>query len=197
MKLKEENPLAQGDFERAWPCKWDGPPITSSSSQIAIETPDSDELIVPDPDHLVSGDGRVLGQQTGKVNTTPMHAEEDPKDCQQTLDALLKEHEDHPDYDDLESYAVGPGTEHDDPCQQLDHARDWVEKHGHRMESEYDDYEYYEAPAFARNKRVLIPTAVIGGLALAYLAKPELLSGSFDKISDMLGKLTKKDDKTE
>lgn len=65
------------------------------------------------------------------------------------------------------------------------------------MESEYDDYEYYEAPAFARNKRVLIPTAVIGGLALAYLAKPELLSGSFDKISDMLGKLTKKDDKTE
>ncbi|MDA8580402.1 hypothetical protein N9L01_00375 [bacterium] len=52
-------------------------------------------------------------------------------------------------------------------------------------------------PSFAGNKRVLIPTAVIGGLALAYLAKPELLSGSFDKISEMLGKLTKKDDKTE
>ena len=60
-----------------------------------------------------------------------------------------------------------------------------------------DDYEYYEAPTFAGNKRVLVPTAVIGGLALAYLAKPELLSGSFDKISEMLGKLTKKDDKTE
>ncbi len=60
-----------------------------------------------------------------------------------------------------------------------------------------DDYEYYEAPGLAGNKRVLIPTAVIGGLALAYLAKPELLSGSFDKISEMLGKMTKKGDKTE
>ena len=163
-------------------------------SQIAIETPDSDELIVPDPDLLVNGDGRVLGQQTGKVNTTPMHAEENPNDCQDKLDALLKEHEDHPDYDDLESFAVGSETEHDDPCQQLEHARDWVEKHGHRMEA---DYEYYEAPGLAGNKRVLIPTAVIGGLALAYLAKPELLSGSFDKISEMLGKMTKKGDKTE
>ena len=113
-------------------------------SQIAIETPDSDELIVPDPDLLVNGDGRVLGQQTGKVNTTPMHAE----------------HGDDDDEDD-------------------------------------DDYEYYEAPGLAGNKRVLIPTAVIGGLALAYLAKPELLSGSFDKISEMLGKMTKKGDKTE
>ena len=52
-------------------------------------------------------------------------------------------------------------------------------------------------PSFVGNKRVLIPTAVIGGLALAYLAKPELLSGSFDKISEMLGKMTKKGDKTE
>jgi hypothetical protein len=65
------------------------------------------------------------------------------------------------------------------------------------MQAEGDDYEYYEAPSLSGNKRVLIPTAVIGGLALAYLAKPELLSGSFDKISEMLGKLTKKGDKTE
>ena len=65
------------------------------------------------------------------------------------------------------------------------------------MHAEGDDYEYYEAPTLSGNKRVLIPTAVIGGLALAYLAKPELLSGSFDKISEMLGKLTKKGDKTE
>ena len=70
-------------------------------------------------------------------------------------------------------------------------------EHGDDDEDD-DDYEYYEAPpTFAGNKRVLVPTAVIGGLALAYLAKPELLSGSFDKISEMLGKLTKKDDKTE
>lgn len=65
------------------------------------------------------------------------------------------------------------------------------------MHAEGDDYEYYEAPTLSGNKRVLIPTAVIGGLALAYLAKPELLSGSFDKISEMLGKMTKKGDKTE
>lgn len=70
-------------------------------------------------------------------------------------------------------------------------------EHGDDDDEDDDDYEYYEAPTFAGNKRVLVPTAVIGGLALAYLAKPELLSGSFDKISEMLGKLTKKDDKTE
>ena len=56
-----------------------------------------------------------------------------------------------------------------------------------------DSYE----PGLARNPKVLIPTAVIGGLALAYLAKPELLSGSLDKISSMLSSLTKKGDKTE
>ena len=67
----------------------------------------------------------------------------------------------------------------------------------HGDDEDDDDYEYYEAPSLAGNKRVLVPTAVIGGLALAYLAKPELLSGSFDKISEMLGKLTKKGDKTE
>ncbi|MGI9556042.1 MAG: hypothetical protein ACR2M9_04195, partial [Cyanophyceae cyanobacterium] len=65
-----------------------------------------------------------------------------------------------------------------------------------RMEAEGGS-EYHSEPAFARNKRVLIPTAVIGGLALAYFAKPELLSGSFDRISEMLGKMTKKKDKTE
>ena len=70
-------------------------------------------------------------------------------------------------------------------------------EHGDEDDEDDDDYEYYEAPTFAGNKRVLVPTAVIGGLALAYLAKPELLSASFDKISEMLGKLTKKDDKTE
>jgi len=31
-------PISLWNFERAWPCKWDGPPFTSSSSQLAIET---------------------------------------------------------------------------------------------------------------------------------------------------------------
>ena len=56
-----------------------------------------------------------------------------------------------------------------------------------------DSYE----PGFARNPKVLVPTAVIGGLVLAYLAKPELLSGSLDKLSSILSRLTNKGDKTE
>ena len=46
-------------------------------SQILVETPDSDQLIVPDPDLFPQGGGRVLGQQTGKVNATPLHAEDE------------------------------------------------------------------------------------------------------------------------
>ena len=60
-----------------------------------------------------------------------------------------------------------------------------------------DDYEYYEAPTFAGNKRVLDPTAVIGGLALAYLAKPEPLSHPSIRSATCSTQLTKKDDKTE
>jgi phage tail-like protein len=34
----EGKAISQWNFERAWPCKWDGPAFTSSSSQLAIET---------------------------------------------------------------------------------------------------------------------------------------------------------------
>jgi hypothetical protein len=177
-------------------------------SQIAIETPDSDELIVPDPDHLVSGDGHVIGQQTGKVNTTPMHAEGDEPFDLDGVDFISWSEE-------LFTMPVNCGIcngpsqyyeDNDNVCMTCDST--WVYDEGGEkgegyyrksaeMQAEGDDYEYYEAPSLSGNKRVLIPTAVIGGLALAYLAKPELLSGSFDKISEMLGKMTKKGDKTE
>ena len=38
-------PLAQWNFERGWPCKWDGPPFSSSSSQLAIETLDGRQFV--------------------------------------------------------------------------------------------------------------------------------------------------------
>lgn len=291
-------------------------------SQIAIETPDSDELVVPDPDLLVNGDGRVLGQQTGAVNTTPLHAEEktcdgcglpDDGSCDCIAHAsdrsemIMQEHiekgivkedeyytldsngniietDDDPSgftergREVFESFysALVEGTDESDICYLCGttddvnecwtcdtaycikcdpdemrsdedghtychahgpddgksaesnfsgHTEDqvtYIKRKGyepdmvcsdcfscfedgeHSCESgglcgcSWEEVDEYDAePAFARNKRVLIPTAVIGGLALAYLAKPELLSGSFDKISDLLGKLTKKDDKPE
>lgn len=200
-------------------------------SQIIIETPDSDELIVPDPDLLVNGDGRVLGQQTGKVNTTPLHAESnfDNPDVrtfkpQEALEYLrsgdntvwLIDYSDHNYGDDEYPHYDYPIEDPDELSAMIedgvfeDHeqfgeiviANDtsyalgmWKDQPGgkHPSYAEFDA----ESPVFARNKRILVPTAVIGGLALAYLAKPELLSGSFDRISDMLGKLTKKGDKTE
>lgn len=273
-------------------------------SQIAIETPDSDELIVPDPDLLVNGDGRVLGQQTGAVNTTPMHAEEDDiAHASDRAEMIMQEHikkgivkeeeyytpsgihgggsDDDPsgftetgrEIFEMFYSALVEGTDESDICYYCGTTDDvgscWscdvskcIDCDDDEMRSDMDGHTYcdscepdgskaaesnftedqitfikrkgyqpdmvcsdcfscfedgehscqssglcgcsweeideYDAePAFARNKRVLIPTAVIGGLALAYLAKPELLSGSFDKISDMLGKLTKSDDKTE
>lgn len=282
-------------------------------SQIAIETPDSDELVVPDPDLLVNGDGRVLGQQTGAVNTTPMHAEEDDEPTPRALESaiahasdraerimqehikkgIVKEEEyytpsgiHHGSDDDPSGFtetgreifemfysALVEGTDESDICYYCGTTDDvgscwscdvskcidcdddemrsdmdghtycdscepdgskaaesnftedqvtFIKRKGYQPDMvcsncfscfedgehscqssglcgcSWDEIDEYDAePAFARNKRVLIPTAVIGGLALAYLAKPELLSGSFDKISDMLGKLTKSDDKTE
>jgi len=272
-------------------------------SQIAVETPDSDDLVVPDPDLLVNGDGRVLGQQTGAVNTTPMHAEDDDiahasdraemimqehiekgivgEDEYYTLDSdgniietdddpsgftetgreifemfysALVEGTDESDIcyycgstDDVEScwscdvskciecdddemrsdedghtYCDSCGPEGSKAAENINgHTEEqitFIERKGyepdmvcndcftcfeegeHSCDSDgicgcsWEDLEEYrsESPVFARNKRILVPTAVIGGLALAYLAKPELLSGSFDRISDMLGKLTKR-----
>lgn len=253
-------------------------------SQIAIETPDSDELVVPDPDLLVNGDGRVLGQQTGAVNTTPLHAEggrdfDNPDARTFTPEEALEylrsgdntvwlidfsdynygdeeyPHHDYPieDPDELSamiwdgvfddheqfgeitiandtSYALGmwkdqPGGKHpsyaefDAESNFSGHTEDqvtYIKRKGyepdmvcsdcfscfedgeHSCDSggicgcSWDTVDFDAEPAFARNKRVLVPTAVIGGLALAYLAKPELLSGSFDRISDLLGKLTKR-----
>ncbi len=274
-------------------------------SQIAIETPDSDELIVPDPDLLVNGDGRVLGQQSGKVNTTPMHAEDDDiahasdraemimqehiekgivrEDEYYTLDSdgnILETDDDPSGFTELgrevfESFysALVEGTDESDICYhcgttddvescwscdvskciECDHDKMRSDEDGHTycdscepddgksaeddetihpedaptceecggqiehstlrftvppqnglcecpnvIEWEFEEeYSSESEPALAHNKRVLIPTAVIGGLALAYFAKPELLSGSFDRISEMLGKMTKKRDKTE
>ena len=223
-------------------------------SQIAIETPDSDELIVPDPDLLVNGDGRVLGQQSGKVNTTPLHAEEDDiAHASDRAEMIMQEHikkgivREHEYYtldfdgnmietdDDpsgftelgrevFESFysSLVEGTDESDICYHCGTTDDvescWscdvskcIECDHDKMRSDEDGHTYCDScepddgksaefesePAFAHNKRVLIPTAVIGGLALAYFAKPELLSGSFDRISEMLGKMTKKKDKTE
>jgi len=285
-------------------------------SQIAIETPDSDQLIVPDPDHLVSGDGRVLGQQSGKVNTTPMHAEEAAEDfkvpvmvtlpawtwlwCEGTpswLGAIGSGKSvklDKDDFmeleyaDDFDLSKVYFGDDHDleelkfqikvtdqtmldsliesygediksaetdvpetmSPNQALEYLksgdncvwlvgysageRDYPIEESEELAtlieegvfeedstlviatklhkpwsgdaynpSEDEDFGFGRndaesySPGFARNPKVLVPTAVIGGLALAYLAKPELLSSSFDKISSMLSSLTNKGDKTE
>lgn len=321
-------------------------------SQIAVETPDSDELIVPDPDLLVNGDGRVLGQQTGAVNTTPLHAEggeaegysvDDLANMQfneiDQISGFIADRLNHtqaswselsvnerkkilnkiqknepwmgwsaenghteeqitfikrkgyePDmvcsdcfscfedgehscqsgglcgcsWEDLEEYDAEGGRDFDNPDvrtfkpqEALEYLRSgdntvWLIDYSdyNYGDDEYPHYDYpiedpdelsamiedgvfedheqfgeiviandtsyalgmwkdqpggkhpsyaeFESePAFARNNRVLIPTAVLGGLALAYLAKPELLSGSFDRISDLLGKLTKKGDKTE
>jgi len=341
-------------------------------SQIIIETPDSDELIVPDPDLLVNGDGNVIGQQTGKVNTTPLHAEEDDiAHASDRAEMIMQEHIEKGMVEEDEYYTLGythgdpqpdddpsgftelgrevfesfysalvEGTDESDICYHCGSTDDvhscWScdvskciecdddemrsDEDGHTYcdscgpcehhanthptrclicgyeggskaaesnfdnpdvrtftpkealeylrsgdntvwlidysdhnygDDEYPHYDYpiedpdelsamiedgvfddheqfdeiviandtsyalgmwkdqpggkhpsyaefnSESPVFARNKRILIPTAVIGGLALAYLAKPELLSGSFDRISDMLGKLTKKNDKTE
>jgi hypothetical protein len=188
-------------------------------SQIAIETPDSDQLIVPDPDHLASGDGRVLGQQSGKVNTTPMHAEGDIPETMSPNQALeyLKSGD---NCVWLVGYSAG---ERDYPIEEAEELATLIEEGVFEEDSTLviatklhkpwsgdaynpsededfgfgrNDAESY-SPGFARNPKVLVPTAVIGGLALAYLAKPELLSSSFDKISSMLSSLTNKGDKTE
>ena len=188
-------------------------------SQIAIETPDSDQLIVPDPDHLVSGDGHVIGQQTGKVNTTPMHAEGDIPETMSPNQALeyLKSGD---NCVWLVGYSAG---ERDYPIEESEELATLIEEGVFEEDSTLviatklhkpwsgdaynpsededfgfgrNDAESY-SPGFARNPKVLVPTAVIGGLALAYLAKPELLSSSFDKISSMLSSLTNKGDKTE
>jgi len=295
-------------------------------SQIAIETPDSDELLVPDPDHLASGDGRVLGQQSGKVNTTPMHAEEAAEDfkvpvmvtlpawnwlwCEGDISAWWRAMDsgesvklDKDDFIELEYaddfdlsevyFPYQEGDDGDNGSLDLEDIKfqikvtdqkmldSLIESYGKDIKSaetdvpetmspkqalEYlksgdncvwlvgysageQDYPIEEAeelatlieegvfeedstlviatklhkpwsgdaynpsededfgfgrndaesysPGLARNPKVLVPTAVIGGLALAYLAKPELLSGSLDKLSSILSSLTKKGDKTE
>jgi len=268
-------------------------------SQIAVETPDSDELVVPDPDLLVNGDGRVLGQQTGAVNTTPLHAEDDYYECSQChthwededeadgcctscVNCGLRAHGEHEkakkccpcdcepgdcecdesgdccqdylddfdaeggrDFNNPDARTFTPGEalvylrsgdncvwlidysdhnygdeeypHYDYPIEDPDELETMIEEGVFEKDSpfygtviandtsyalgmwkdqpggKHPSYVEFDAePAFARNKRVLVPTAVIGGLALAYLAKPELLSGSFDRISDLLGKLTKR-----
>jgi len=188
-------------------------------SQIVIETPDSDELLVPDPDHLASGDGRVLGQQSGKVNTTPMHAEGDVPETMSPKQALeyLKSGD---NCVWLVGYSVG---EQDYPIEEAEELATLIEEGVFEEDStlviatklhkpwsgdaynpsEDEDFGFGRhdaesySPGLARNPKVLVPTAVIGGLALAYLAKPELLSGSLDKLSSILSSLTKKGDKTE
>ena len=170
-------------------------------SQIAIETPDSDQLIVPDPDHLVSGDGRVLGQQSGKVNTTPNQALEYLKsgdNCVWLVGYSAGER-DYP-IEESEELAtlIEEGVFEEDSTLVIATKlyKPWSGDAYNPSEDEDFDAESY-SPGFARNTKVLVPTAVIGGLVLAYLAKPELLSGSLDKISSMLSSLTKKGDKTE
>jgi len=118
-------------------------------SQILVETPDSDQLVVPDPDLFPQGGGRVLGQQTGKVNATPMHAEDDEYDDESREERA-----------DVDRYEYERGKEAGE-----------------------------DEPAFFKNKRVLVPTAVIAGLGLAYLTKPELFKGAFSSIADALDSL--------
>ncbi len=121
-------------------------------SQILVETPDSDQLVVPDPDLFPQGGGRVLGQQTGKVNATPMHAEGDEYD----------------EYDDESRYE-----------------RADVDRYEYERGKEAGEDE----PTFFKNKRVLVPTAVIAGLGLAYLTKPDLFKGAFGSIADALDRM--------
>jgi hypothetical protein len=121
-------------------------------SQILVETPDSDQLMVPDPDLFPQGGGRVLGQQTGKVNATPLHAEGDEYD----------------EYDDESRYE-----------------RADVDRYEYERGKEAGD----DAPTFFKNKKVLVPTAVIAGLGLAYLTKPELFKGAFGSIADALDRM--------
>ena len=121
-------------------------------SQILVETPDSDQLMVPDPDLFPQGGGRVLGQQTGKVNATPLHAEDDEYD----------------EYDDESRYE-----------------RADVDRYEYERGKEAGE----DAPTFFKNKKVLVPTAVIAGLGLAYLTKPELFKGAFSSIADALDRM--------
>ena len=218
-------------------------------SQILVETPDSDQLVVPDPDLFPQGGGRVLGQQTGKVNATPMHAEDDDKaalvkSLKSCIKDLNKSKNDQDwrdkflDSDDEAAFdsqmnlqieiandllkglkssspkdvATKLGKSWDESDEERQHAiytiNELTEIYSYAAEDdEYDDesreeradvdrYEYErgkeageDEPAFFKNKRVLVPTAVIAGLGLAYLTKPELFKGAFSSIADALDSL--------
>ena len=289
-------------------------------SQILVETPDSDQLVVPDPDLFPQGGGRVLGQQSGKVNATPLHAEDEDygsliinldggwsignpddllilplkgkegkwvsmSDSQfiednlgeiqaglqegnlgdwikkidgddkaalvKSLKSCIKDLNKSKNDQDWRDKFLDSGNEAAFDSQmnlQIEIANDllkelkssspkdvatklgksWDESDEERQhaiytinelteiysyaaeDDEYDDESRYEradvdryeyergkeagenesaTPAFFKNKRVLVPTAVIAGLGLAYLTKPELFKGAFGSIADALDRM--------